>query len=552
MKEEEFLPGTHTEFKSHIQLDGIAGRSEVVGKGKTLFEFVTTKGKVIRVVREANRVPGLPVDLVPLQAIMRTAKDGWFRINGESAQLVFANGNIVNVPFDASTNLPMLHSFEDATAAAQQLETCLHSCVTEEGNQNLSRAKKEMPRWHWRLGHPGMDLAKWLARRGLLGHASKRVGEVKDWDHPKCAGCNCGKQSRRPVLKRRQVQKPQVETDAKGTKSDQFGKSKAKKPEPGDCVAVDQFVVRQGGRLFTTSGREKEEDRFKGGTIFVDMATGEMFIRCQVSSGAEETLLAKACFEREAALNGVKVKHCHTDNGVFTSQAFVDEIHKSEQRLTFSGVGAHHQNGVAERAIGTVTRKARTQLLHAQLRWSDQTPVSLWPMSMQHAVWPQNAIPLMATGLSPDELFSRTTSNHHELQNLHPWGCPVHVPMPTLQDGMKSPKWQPRAQRGQFVGWSPLHTSSVALVRNLNTGRLSPQCHLVFDPWFETVHKNGTEPPEGWDLLMAHHQHEVELDEEDRLNRSLDADWPTKKELASTKSRSMSKQEGGESRNEEN
>ena len=43
MKEEEFLPGTHTEFKSPIQLDGIAGGSEVVGKGKTPFEFVTAK-----------------------------------------------------------------------------------------------------------------------------------------------------------------------------------------------------------------------------------------------------------------------------------------------------------------------------------------------------------------------------------------------------------------------------------------------------------------------------------------------------------------------------
>ena len=27
---------------------------------------------------------------------------------------------------------------------------------------------------------------------------------------------------------------------------------------------------------------------------------------------------------------------------------------KNEQKLTFSGVGLHHQNGVAERAIGTL------------------------------------------------------------------------------------------------------------------------------------------------------------------------------------------------------
>ena len=153
---------------------------------------------------------------------------------------------------------------------------------------------------------------------------------------------------------------------------------------------------------------------------------------------------------------------------MFTAQQFVDEIHKNEQRLTFSGVGAHHQNGVAERAIGTIVRRARTQLLHAQLRWSEQTPTSLWPMSMLHAVFLQNVMPNMETGLSPDELFSRTTSDHRELLNLHPRGCPVHVLMLTVQDGKKLPKWQPRARRGQFMGWLPMHASSVALVRNFD------------------------------------------------------------------------------------
>ena len=169
---------------------------------------------------------------------------------------------------------------------------------------------------------------------------------------------------------------------------------------------MDQFIVRQGGRLFTTSGHEKEEDRFKGGTIFVDMATSKIYIWFQVSLSAEETLLAKACFERESALSGVKIKQYHTDNGVFTAQSFIDEVYKSEKRITFSGVSAHHQNGVAERAIGTVMAKSRTQLLHAQLRWSEQTPTSLWPMSVNHAMYLCNILPNEETGLSTDELFS--------------------------------------------------------------------------------------------------------------------------------------------------
>ena len=83
------------------------------------------------------------------------------------------------------------------------------------------------------------------------------------------------------------------------------------------------------------------------------------------------------------------------------------------------------------------------------------------------------------------------------------------------------------------MGWSPMHASSVALVRNLMTGYLSPQFHVVFDPWFETVHDNGTEPPAAWDVMMQGHHHEVEVEVgEDGLEPTLQDDWLTKEELA--------------------
>jgi len=90
-------------------------------------------------------------------------------------------------------------------------------------------------------------------------------------------------------------------------------------------------------------------------------------------------------------------------------------------------------------------------LLHAQLRWPDQTPVSLWPISIHHAVQLSNTLPKMETGLSSDEIFSRTTDNNANILRLQPWGCPLYVLDPTLQDGKKLPKWKPRARRGQFM-----------------------------------------------------------------------------------------------------
>ena len=44
---------------------------------------------------------------------------------------------------------------------------------------------------------------------------------------------------------------------------------------------------------------------------------------------------------------------------------------------------------------------------------------------------------------------------------------------------------------GQFLGYSRIHSSTVALVRNLHTGHVSPQYHVIFDDKFETVFNDG-------------------------------------------------------------
>ena len=125
--------------------------------------MVTTDGKIKVKECEVHHVPGLPVDLVPLQIVMKTSREGWFKINGEKALLEFSDGSLVAAPFDHITRLPMFHFFDDAEAAAVSLETALHARVSKESNQNLTCAKKEMSRWHWRLGHPSMALVNgWL------------------------------------------------------------------------------------------------------------------------------------------------------------------------------------------------------------------------------------------------------------------------------------------------------------------------------------------------------------------------------------------------------
>lgn len=96
------------------------------------------------------------------------------------------------------------------------------------------------------------------------------------------------------------------------------------KYEAGDFVSMDQFIVKTPGRLLEGFGREGANNRFHGGTIFNDAATGILWVENQVSLGAGKTILAKESFEqwlRETA--GAEIKHLHSDNGVFNADEFV-------------------------------------------------------------------------------------------------------------------------------------------------------------------------------------------------------------------------------------
>ena len=376
----------------------------------------------------------------------------------------------------------------------------LYLCVTQETNQNLSPSQKATLRWHFCLGHVAMLVVTWL------GPLSSRIAGLGDTNCPSCASCTYAKQVRHPTGATHTTARPAS-----------VGGIQHGKLELGAEVAVDQFEVTKRGRLFSSGGREKDVDKFCGGTLFVNVATGLTKAYFQVSLGADDTIRSKLAFERFAMSCGVQIQGYRTDNGIFTKLAFLHEIETNHQNLTVSGVGAHHQNGIAERGIRTIVTKACSQLLHAQLRWPEQTPSDLWPMAMQHSEHLLNIIPSASLdGFSAEERFCKSMKSTDQLQELHVRGCPAYVLEPTLQDGRKLPKWQPRSRRGQFVGWSPLHSLKVALICNLVTGRISPQFHVVLDDWFETVHcDSDLDAPSEWDIIVTNSHFESNVDASD-------------------------------------
>jgi hypothetical protein len=199
------------------------------------------------------------------------------------------------------------------------------------------------------------------------------------------------------------------------------------------------------------------------------------------------------CFERFARSHGVPhIKHYHADNGIFADNLFRKAVAEEGQSLSFCGVNAHWQNGVAERRIRELQELARTMLIHATRRWPNGITANLWPYALRQANNILNATPRLTGNKNDDhrtplESFSGTAVDCNP-KHWHPFGCPVYVLDSNLQAGKTAgKKWTERARVGIYLGQSPQHARNVSIVLNTETGNASPQFHLKVDPTFQTM-----------------------------------------------------------------
>jgi hypothetical protein len=137
---------------------------------------------------------------------------------------------------------------------------------------------------------------------------------------------------------------------------------------------------------------------------------------------AEETLKAKRAFEQFASEHGVKIQHYHCNNGRFSDNAFKQSCEQSRQQLTFCGMNAHFQNGIAERAIRDLSESARKQLLHARTRWPAAVHLSLWPYALCNTALLFNTMPVLEGGTSRLERFSSIQVDAN-MKHIHTFGC---------------------------------------------------------------------------------------------------------------------------------
>lgn len=133
-------------------------------------------------------------------------------------------------------------------------------------------------------------------------------------------------------------------------------------------------------------------------------------------------------------------------------------------------------------------------LIHAMLLWPDIIKEQLWPYTIHLSFNLHNCTP-GPSGFSSEEIFTGIKGRLH-LPNFHPFGCPVFVLDPTLQQGHKIPRWWPCWCLSWIISLS-CFIGPPCLKRTTNTGLISPPFHIIFEDYLTTtkcLHSNVLPP----------------------------------------------------------
>jgi len=276
---------------------------------------------------------------------------------------------------------------------------------TVDSEANNMSPTAELLRYHYQLSHLPFASIQLMAKNG---HLPRRLATCRV---PKCAGCLYGKATKRPWRT-----KPSSDTPLARIKI---------ATAPGQSVSVDQMASPSPGLIAQLKGIPTTS-RYTTATIFVDHFSRLSFVHLQQTTNGEETLQAKHAFENYAKTHGVSIQQYHCDNGRFADKLFITDVRMQRQTITFCGVNAHFQNGIAERKIRELQEMTRTSLLHATARWPRAINTHLWPYALRTANDVIINTPKRIDGQSALGVFSGSDVIP-KINLLRPFGCPVYV-----------------------------------------------------------------------------------------------------------------------------
>jgi transposase InsO family protein len=333
-------------------------------------------------------------------------------------------------------------------------------------NLTLTKLQKQKLYLHKMCAHEGFqNLNQWI-RHGRFPKVDPKLALEPD---PVCSACAFGK----------------ARCLSHKTHTGQISKNRT---HLGEGLSSDGLESSTPGAPFTTRGSASKL-RYYYVSFWVDHATSFVYITFHASKAASELVRSKMEFEEFSARFNVQIKNIRADNGIYTAQLFKEACLRQQQNLTFCTVGAHWQNGIAECFIGTITKRARTILLHAMAKWPTIIPEHMWTFALCHAVNFHNCSIRKDKTISPYEAFTGQTPPW-SLSDFRVFGTPTYVVRKELQDGATLNKWKPRSWLGVYVGISNCHASAILLIYNPISTHVSPQYHVVYDEYFLTVNSS--------------------------------------------------------------
>jgi hypothetical protein len=267
----------------------------------------------------------------------------------------------------------------------------------------------ELLRFHHKFVHLSFRKLQLMAKMGTI---PKKLAKCQI---PTCSACLYAKAIRRKWRSRSSNNQEEAMVITK----------------PGEKVSVDQLVSPPPGLVAQMTGFLTTK-RYKYATVYVDQASRLSFVWLQKTATSKETLLGKEAFEQYAKDRGVSVLGYH----IFKANKWVNACKSKGQGLTFAGVNAHHQNGIAERKIWSLQELARTMLVHANKRWPVGVTANLWPYAIRMANDVLNETPHLQdkSKRTAQQIFSNTLVQTNP-KHWKPFGCPVYVLDRCLQAG---------------------------------------------------------------------------------------------------------------------
>lgn len=199
------------------------------------------------------------------------------------------------------------------------------SLIMQQKSQHLTNKLLEI---HQKFAHMPFARLQEMAKQGIMPKS------LAACPVPACLACMCGKATRKRWRH----------------KTPKNMKEPIKTSRPGQVISVDMLDSPSPGFVAQLTGKLTVR-RHKCAIVYVENFSGLSYMYNQTSSSAEHTLKGKLAFELCAEKHGVRIERYHADNGIFRANLWVQDCMNKSQQFTFAAVGAHHQNGQAERRI---------------------------------------------------------------------------------------------------------------------------------------------------------------------------------------------------------